>query len=280
MYKLTIIPFNYFIKTRLKSKVQKISWGFVYFIPGIMLYLFATDYDFSIRNILMMMVGILLVNYIYENGYIENDIVLTQKEKNPNLRIVGKQLANIRDNIKSIFFIRYVVIVFLIVFMGLLVSNIDDFILFIVVLLSLQLTFKIYNNIRNIFNLYLVLPLSYFRFYGFILPFVNDEYFLQFVLFTSLLYPLSKVLEFTRQPRYKLPRISLLIGNTDKFRVYYYLIVVFIFSLSFCLYEIPILYLYISLYYLLFRLGTLLMIRKNKMIRDEILKNTKSAYRE
>lgn len=278
MYSLTTAPFVYFLKTRLKSKVQRISWIFVYFVPNMFIYLYVTDFVFDINNILMMILGIILVNYVYENGYIENDILLTQKEKNPNLRIKGKLLEKIRGKIRTIFFCRFLItfLILLLIYM----LNSKMLVHFLIISMLLQTLYLIYNSNRSIVNLYLILFLSFLRFYGFIIPFVQIENLCQFLLLSVLLYPLLKFLEFTKQPRYHMPKFSKVIGKVDNFRVIYYTVLVCLFLLLYYRTFISVEYLFIACYYLLFRICVLLLLKNSKMVKKGILKNTKKVYRE
>ena len=34
-----------------------------------------------------MILSLILINYIYDNGYIQNDVILTKNEKNPTIRL-------------------------------------------------------------------------------------------------------------------------------------------------------------------------------------------------
>lgn len=52
-----------------------------------------------------------------------------------------------------------------------------------IISLSLQILYLIYNSIRNICNLILILPINYIRFYGFIIPFVSIVELPYFVIF-------------------------------------------------------------------------------------------------
>ncbi len=281
MYLFTIVPFLYFLKTRLKSKVQKVSWLFVYFVPNIFIYFYITGFDLSIKNILLMVVSIVLINYIYENGYIQNDIILTKKEKNPNLRVDGEILFNVRKNILSIFFIRFFIGVVLLTVISLLVDDFAIFLKYFLVVLLLQVLYLIYNNIRNIGNLYLILPLSYLRFYGFILPLVELENLIEFIILTTLLYPFLKMLEFTKQPRYNFPNFSKFVGNVDIFRIKYYGALAGIAILYFFIFDITLQYFIgMVIYYLLFRIGTNVVIYKSQTVKDHISFNTKSDYRK
>ena len=147
-------------------------------------------------------------------------------------------------------------------------------------MLLLQILYLIYNSIRSIWNLYLIFPLSYFRFYGFILPLVEFENLFEFVLITSFLYPFLKMIEFTKQPRYRLNKISKIVGNTDMFRIKYYSVVVMLLLVLMVALNVSIVFLLLTSYYLIFRIATFFMIIKSKNIKNELLKHTKSVYRE
>ncbi len=242
--------------------------------------MYFTNFDASIRNLLLMIIGITLINYIYENGYIQNDIILTKKEKNPNLRVSGNQLNNIREHIKQIFYYRILTTAILLVVLWFIANDIITFIKYIIVLTLLQCIYLIYNSIRNIGNFYLILPLSYLRFYGFILPLISMSNLIEFIIVTVLLYPLNKLLEFSKQPRYNFKKLSIFIGNIDSFRIKYYFLNFIFFYILYFIFDISIEYIYIILYYLLFRIATYIAIKNNKTIKNDIQKNTKNIYRE
>lgn len=279
MYLFTTIPFLYFLKTRLKGKVQRISWLFVYFIPSFVLFNFFAPLD-EFKNILLLVIGITLINYIYENGYIQNDVKTTKKEKNPTLRLSVENMRYVDKNWLKIILIRTTIIIFLISLFYFISSDLKQTINLFIISLFLQILYLIYNNIRNIWNLILILPINYIRFYGFILPFIISEYLIEFIVITTLLYPLTKVLEFARQSRYNLIKISKFVGNVDIFRVKYYLVLV-IFSLFLFIQTREYFYFFlISIYYLFFRICTLYLMTKSKRVQEELLENTKGVYRK
>lgn len=279
MYLFTIFPYLYFLKTRLKGKIQKISWVFVYFIPNIFLYLYITGFDISFNNIFTMILSLILINYIYDNGYIQNDIILTKKETNPTLRIYGEELDNIRKNIRKIFLIRFVITIFILILIFILVDDYKIFISILTMSVLLQSLYLIYNSVRSVLNLYLILPLSYIRFYGFIIPFVPYKHLVEFIILTIFIYPFSKFLEFTKQPRYKYEFLSKMVGNIDIFRIKYYLISNILFLLAYTLFEIEFVYIFIFLYYLIFRLFAYVAIKKISIVKKDIFNNSKKDFR-
>ncbi len=279
MYLFTIFPYVYFLKSRLKSKIQRLSWIFVYFIPNIFLYLYITGFDISFNNIFTMILSLILINCIYDNGYIQNDIILTKRETNPTLRIYGEELDNIRKNIRKIFLIRFVITIFILILIFILVDDYKIFISILTMSVLLQSLYLIYNSVRSVLNLYLILPLSYIRFYGFIIPFVPYKHLVEFIILTIFIYPFSKFLEFTKQPRYGYEKISKLVGNVDLFRIKYYLIITIIYIIFYFLIEINYIYIFVALYYLAFRFSSYIAINRIDKIKQDISKNSKKEYR-
>jgi len=137
----------------------------------------------------------------------------------------------------------------------------------------------IYNSVRSVLNLYLILPLSYIRFYGFIIPFVPYKHLVEFIILTIFIYPFSKFLEFTKQPRYGYEKISKLVGNVDLFRIKYYLIITIIYIIFYFLIEINYIYIFVALYYLAFRFSSYIAINRIDKIKQDISKNSKKEYR-
>ncbi|OCL87034.1 hypothetical protein AAX26_01342 [Aliarcobacter thereius] len=279
MYIFTIVPYLYFLKTRLKGKIQRVSWFLVYFVPNILLYLYFTDFEFSFNNLSIMIISLILINYIYDNGYIQNDVILTKKEKNPTIRLDIQILENVRLNISKIFIFRFVISILILYILYFLIEDIQKFMLLLAISTSLQILYLIYNSVRSVLNLYLILPLSYIRFYGFIVPFVNYENLLEFIILTTFIYPFSKFLEFTKQLRYKYAFLSKMVGNIDLFRIKYYLISTVLFLLAYVLFEIEVVYLVIIIYYLFFRLLAYIGIKKINTVKKEILYNSKKDFR-
>ncbi len=279
MYIFTIFPYLYFLKTRLKGKIQRVSWFLVYFVPNIFLYLYFTNFEFSFNNLSIMILSLILINYIYDNGYIQNDVILTKNEKNPTIRLDIQILENVRKNISKIFILRFIISILIIYFLYFLIEDIQKFILLLVISISLQILYLIYNSVRSVLNLYLILPLSYIRFYGFIVPFVNYENLLEFIILTTFIYPFSKFLEFTKQPRYGYVFLSNLVGDVDRFRIKYYSAISVFFLIIFIFFSIDYIYLILVIYYLMFRLMAYLALSKSETIRKDIENNSKKDYR-
>ena len=264
MCNFTIIPFCYFLKTRLKNNMQRLSWIFVYFVPSMILFNYYASFA-DINNVFLFLIGVTVINYVYENGYIQNDVKTIKKEVYPTIRLSNAEITKIEKYWNKIFLVRIVIFI-LLIFAFYTYSNsfIHTFYLVSISLL-LQLLFIIYNYMRNIVNLFLLAFINYIRFYGFIVPFIVFSNSFEFFISTFLLYPLAKFIEFTKRKRFNLLYIGNKIKDVDQFRIcYYFLVIVLLFLLNF-----NAIFIVVAIYYLLFRSISCILLKKSKMIQKK-----------
>lgn len=276
---ISIIPYMYFLETRLTGVFQKISWFFVYFIPGFFL-LYCVFGSIDYVSSLYYVVGLLIINYVYENGYIQNDVKTVQKEKTPTMRLNSEFSSYLNQNWNKVIFVRCFILFSLFYIYYLIDEDLIKTLYLLVVALLLQMLFILYNSVRSRLNLFLILPLSYIRFYGFFLPFVPPYSLLEFLSVTVLLYPLSKFLEFSKLAKFNLNFMSELIGNIDTFRVKYYAAVVVITTTLVLFFDTSWLYVGVAAYYFLYRAMGLVLIRNKSTVRTEFETLSKSDYRK
>lgn len=282
----SFIPYGYFLNTRLKGTFQKISWVFVYFIPGFFLFSAFTP-SFSVHTTALLIIGLILVNYVYENGYLQNDLLTTKQESNPTLRLTPETSQQLRAQLLQIFTLRTIVCLILLFFYFVLSStqastqaSTQGFWVLCAVLLCTQCLFLLYNAVRNRLNLWLIIPLSFFRFYGFILPFVPFQSWGEFILVTLLLYPVAKFLDFCKQPKFGLSKLSQWIGPVDRFRVFYYAFLTLTLVFAVFLDAISSIYAYVSAYYCCYRILTFWAYQRSSAIRQEITQHNPADYRQ
>lgn len=259
--RLFILPGYYFRKTRIPKIPQKISWYLIYFSP--ILFFFLEIFEKSLDWIIPCLILIIATNYTYENGYIENDLITTKKEKEPSIRLSEEEIKWGRDNIKIIFIMRGIFLSILL-YIILKETKINNTIAFSCII-AIQIIYLIYNRCRSMINLILIIPLSFLRFFT---PLISLEIFeLSTSIIISLLaiYPLCKTIEFSKRKRFKLKKISAFIGNVDFFRVKYYSICCILFLIVPSKhYLFP---LYTTIYYLIYRTA-ILIFSKNKIISN------------
>lgn len=272
MYYL-LIPYAYFLRTRLRSKVQRLSWACVYAGPVILFYLY---YGQPAPAALIVMYY--AVNLVYENGYVHNDVYTVDRERRPTLRLSRRQIAAIKRNVVGIMVARAVILAALLVILwGLLPTR--PFWLFAGLLVCLQVCFALYNTLRNRWNLVLIGPLAYLRFYAPLLPFLIATQQWLVMAGLGLVYPVLKIIEFGKQPRYRLPSLGRHIGQVDTFRVVYYAGLTLAGVGLYLLTGQGGVLLLLSGYYLIYRLLSRILHRRFKPVRQAIDNSRKPEYR-
>lgn len=239
------IPFLYFIKTRLKSKIKIASWVFIYHIP---IFLFSYFYNEHIGfNILCIIV---VIYSLYEVGYIYNDAETIKNEINPTLRLCSQDLIYYEKNKYRIYLFRILIALGLCLWYAIYYDKYDVFLTWFILPVFLY-----YNLIRNRFNLILHFILVALRFS---LPFyVLSSNIICFIA-SLLLFPLINLIERCSENRFNLCFFQgLLLSNKTSGRyVYYFCIAIFL--LPFCIiYNQVYPILFVCIYFLLFRLFSL-----------------------
>lgn len=258
--------FFYFIKTRLKTKGQKIAWIFTYFIPLFLLAYFYEVYS-SIESLTLFFLSIIIINYAYEDGYIYNDFITSEKEKKPTIRLSINRMHRIRKNLNYFLFYR----IFITIILFLIIQNHNDnkhFLTIISMYLSLEIIYIIYNNNRNYINLILILPLSFIRFYGPVIILEDKNHILMTTISLSLLYPISKFIEFASRKRFNISVFKKYSLNINLFRIFYYIIITTLFLSLTLINSDYYPFLIISIYYLIYRILGLLLLKKIKTLKN------------
>jgi len=273
--KFPYIPYAYFLSTRLKGGVQRISWGFVYFVP---IFIFYGFYDAQLLQLLLMYYA---VNLVYENGYIQNDVFTIKKESKPSLRLTDRERDYIEANALRIFIFRAAILSLILAVLYHFSSE-DEFYFFLLLLVFLQCIYFFYNSLRGRINLFLIAPLSYFRFYLPLIPilvFSGNNFVIGSLFF---IYPFTKFLEFFKQPRYRMKTISCMVSGVDKFRVvYYFILSIFFGTLLLCWRSSNFLFLFcLSFYYFCFRLAGFFLYSWSGKFKEIVINGAKKYYRK
>ena len=269
------LPFVYLISSRLKSKFELISWQIIFIIPQLLI----TYHFLDIRSnifIHFFLVSQLIFYSLYETGYIENDVVTTQKEKNPTVRFNKKNIRYITKKYSGLIYTRYYLaflFLSLLFWMDTFTSYSLNLLLFSGVLILTKIIFKIHNLIRNRFTIITFFLLSILKYAFPIILFINPDKMIDPILLVLLIFPILRTIEVITLKRYNFKSISKLIGNVDKFRIFYYflclvsIVIIKTFSIS------SYLDFYISftilLYFLIFRIGCFYLIKYELYKRNE-----------
>lgn len=251
-----VIPLWYFHRTRLSSVFQKISWMGVYWVPSLLMPVLIFK-----ENIISVVIIILGINYIYENGYIQNDIYAVANEKKPTERILIEERDWFRNNVFLITGMRIGILALLLVFLYISTLDMNVLLALVSILTLLQACYFIYNSVRNKWvKHFLIIPLSWIRFYGsllvlFLLKTYESQSLLMLLLFGFILYPFEKWIEFGKKHGAFWGKH---IRDIDQFRMYYYITSsIILLALSFFIdTKIIKVYAALSLYYLVLRIFT------------------------
>lgn len=255
------LPFVYLFKSRLKTKMNKISWFIIYIIPIYFIGLSVSTTEILNYSFIFSL-ALIVFNSVYELGYLENDIQTTKKETNPTYRIDKKTYDFLDYNYYKIIVFKIITIISILVFIYVLFKDEVYIMNFIIGLFIIRFFFYIHNKIRNKFNILTFFLLSSTKY---ILPLVlvlklNELFSIWYILF---LFPILRSIEHSTKLKYKLSYWAVTIGNHDLFRIKYYLLV-FIVSMYFYFSDlIDYSFLVFILYFLLYRIATYILVNKN-----------------
>ena len=210
------LPFYYLFYSRLKSNISRIAWIFTYIIP-----IFIVSYLSNIEFIFTFLL-IFSIYFTYEIGYIYNDCEVIKKEINPTLRLKKEDIQYYEKYKLIIYSIR---ILFLSIIIGIIYLSYPYYINPVFYTLGgISFLYIIHNSIRNHWNILSYSLLIFFRYFAFV-SFIEQDVFFCFLLW--VVYPLCVTIEFSSKSRFYTSNY-IKIPNFDRFRVFYYILLVFI----------------------------------------------------
>lgn len=266
----------YLFESRLKSRIERISWFIIYIIPVFILVYAPSSIDVLIF-IIMFLIAILSFFSLYEAGYIENDIKTTINEVNPTIRIDKSKQFFLEKNYYFVQVFKIIVTILLLSALKLLADNFGVklyWLQFIICLFFMRLSFYTHNRIRNRLNILTFMCLSVSKYFSIILLFLPFKNFLYLLVLAFLIFPLLRTLEHATKPKYELPILIKIIGNHDIFRVKYYFVM---FLLSIILFltlknDFSILALTLMTYFLIYRVSALIFLNKKAHTMNSVRK--------
>ena len=277
-------PFYYLFYSRLKTKIDLISWIIIFIVPQFLISFYYTELNFG-SFILLFILSQIIFNTLYEIGYLENDVYTIKNENNPTLRLEQKRFDYIKSNYSKIIYFRYL-IVFISLSLLYLINFYFDFGLnvmsFIVLLIINRLFFFFHNNIRNRWNLVTFSVLAVTKYIFPVILFVSMENMKYAILLSVITFPLLRIIEHSTHKRYSYKSYARIIGNHDRFRILYYLAVI-LSCVIFWLFSLInrenfTIAIWISAYFLLYRLVSYFFVKRGIYKRD--LLKRKDLYNE
>ena len=218
------IPFYYLFHSRLKTKMDMLSWIIIFIIPQFSITYAYVHLDLETFALLFVLSQVIF-NTLYEIGYIENDIHTTKNEKIPTLRLDKQNTDYVKKNYINIVYIKYFIVI---LFTGLLIRINSHFSFdlniksFIVLLIVNRIFFYWHNSIRNRINLLTFSVLAITKYIFPIVLFVGSNHVLYASLLSITAFPALRIIEHSTHKRYTFSDYAKIIGNHDKFRILYY----------------------------------------------------------
>lgn len=263
------IPFLYNYYTRLKSIDKLVSWIIIYILPVLYFSIYLQlniGGVAGIYNFIPALLYIVLIYTLYEIGYIENDTETIKKENNPTIRLNKHLMSYYEKNKYTIYTVR---IIFGLILSGLIyiLSNDRNSIIALILAWVLLLTFYIYNQIRNMANLYLQILLVTLRYSSCQFLFFDNFNWIVFLL-SIFAFPLLSFIERASDVHVnrfyqKWARLCVLNMGLFRFRVFYYgianILLIPLYFLSFITLKEWVIF----IYYLIYRIILYLKFRKN-----------------
>lgn len=255
------LPMGYTFHSRLLSTSEKVSWIVIYPVLTLVIVVVGNWPSENLFNtVFQWFMLFLVVNIVYEIGYLHNDLIVTQTEESPTLRgdyESNRKIYTLLVASRALFLVAF--------FWG--ISLFDKLWLMqlaIFAMIAVLVFFAFHNKVRSRFNV-----LSYFLLssskYVFPVLVVFD---IEILISTILVFPLVRTLEHATKNKYGFAFLKYKIGGFDTFRVWYYMVVVVLGLILFTLTETYLL-LATAGFMLLYRVLTLVASKKLSVSRNK-----------
>jgi hypothetical protein len=247
------IPYLYTNKAKLGKRGRLLSYFLILVVPPAY---FAVVLQSSIswQNLLYVFLGTIIVQNIYEIGYIQNDTETIKRDPTPTLRLDNDSLIYYERNKFAIYASR-VLWMFFLDFLILLSSGFShDIIIFLIVSTLILPIFLIYNSIRNFWNLILHFVMTILKYTS--VQFLFMSSFKPGIFVLSLFaYPIMNLFDRAATPRFFKKLSDYYIPRTAMCRMIYYSIFFLISGVLFFFNMVNFLSLCIVAFYFIYRLS-------------------------
>lgn len=226
------IPFAYYYVVRLGTIWKLLSWILIYIMPTAF-YSWLTytgPWPLFAANYVLTLAGVFT---LYELGYILNDTVAVQKERQPAIRLHNRNFRHFEKHAWIIISVR--VLLAIAALAGLWAVNrtgqvTDSPHLWSVCgsVVLMTAVFGLYNSWRSKYNVWLYPILVFSRYLPFMLLYSFDGW---GILMLWLSFPCVNMLERFSMPRYRYPVMRKIIPTEESktvFRAVYYLVVIWL----------------------------------------------------
>lgn len=217
------IPLIYTYKTRYNSILRFLSFLFFTCLPSF--YIVIINNKINIQLIISYIVTFIAMYSLYECGYLFNDIVTINFEKNPTLRIEQKYIKIIPKHLENMLTVRLAIVVLGCFWLYQFTINIKEF---CITLLLLFITYSLHNFYRDRTNIVTMFLLVFLKNFLLVIPFIPTHEFLEAGLIIIITIAAIRTYEFATKERFNL---KINIKNIDLFRIEYYIMATLIVSI-------------------------------------------------
>lgn len=222
---LFFVPMHYNFSIRLQRYDKVLSWLFINIFPTFFYALCSVE-QLTMRHVLAVTLLWLGVFFLYEFGYIYNDVYAVAYEKTPTLRLNSKQVLFAKKHIWAICIVRFFIFVVCLCGLWWLFPT-HNVLMTIGLACVCPLLFYIYNRWRNTKNIWIYCWLVASRFIPFACLFTSADRGLLMLLIV-IVYPLPISIERFSMSRYGFRLMMRLIPDMKAqalFRIGYYVVV-------------------------------------------------------
>ena len=226
---IIFFPFGYTYLSRIKTIPKLISFLLTIPVPCFLFfyYGFLSLEERTLSSGFIFIWGYVSLYIFYENGYIENDIKTVKKEENPTLRIVGDLYDYIDYNYYKVIFVRVVLFVLSLWLLSFFTTY-DIIVRLVLFSIATSIIYYFHNNIRSALKVLTFFFLSSSRFIFPLLVFssviVPEK--VPYVLLSILIYTIPALFVYSAK---SFKATQFVVGYENKYKVIYYIFMVFIF---------------------------------------------------
>lgn len=257
---VALFPLSYVTYSRLSTFKEWASWFYLFPLFCLLSYIYYSVIPCAIPEFLISFAIIFLVVLaLYEIGYLYNDLFAVKVENAPTLRVKNDWFV---QNFYGLVGSRVVFIVFSIV--GLYINSrqlcVSGYLLnFIVLLACLGFAFYLHNVVRGPGNVLTFCALSFLKYYT-VLFLISDNL---FFIMVFLSFTFIRTLEYGSVKGYIKGRLAaFIVSDIDFFRVVYYIFLFSAVGIFVLAGMIPLNYLFVVIYFLVYRLGIYALVRR------------------
>lgn len=254
------LPLKWTFTTRYTSFMNIISFFIIDAFPSFC-FVFIFN-DFSIKMLFSYALAFLVTFCIYECGYIFNEIICTRYEKHPTIRIDEAYWNQIPRHLENLLTLRFVI-----AFFGswwLVQTYPTYYMLYLLCIVGLIVIYSIHNYYRGFINIFTMAADVSFKYLIPMALFLTEQELLvaYITIFFSIIFVRS--LEYISKKHFI--RGFNAIRDVDTFRLKYYIVLNLTFIILSSFELIPWYICILSLFFLLYRIGTYyIMKRPNKL---------------